>query len=481
MRWEIAWSDFFRVMVPLFSAQLFLMVLAYFTLVRRQMKREYPFYVAFILSFVLYLCGPILRSLPLNIPAYLWLYVRSFFLFGVGFPALLVALSIQSGLKISRKKGIAPFVVGGLWVLGFLILCDQFYAELGVLKQAGLIFDVTKTMLRFFQIGGVVMLLIIPCIGLLIRRTAHKKPRPFIYGALYFGLFMAYGIAAENFQVFYAGSSFCALAWAWAVFCDIRELNRKQEQHHEHQKTLAAAQYASGSAVGEISVSEIYPVQFDESYPFADREILLELIRTDRIDLIKPATEKLLAELHHFCGGTLALYKARVRELLFLLVDAAVFADGNPTELIPRLEEKGRRIDRCADRIEISELICAEAVALAKIIADSRDEPSDMLVLRAQSFMNENYQQDCGIDEIAAKLNVSRSGLTKAFRKSTGQTVNQYLTEIRMEKAKRMLLSKSVTETAFAVGFNNSNYFSTVFKKQTGQTPKQFHNSFKAE
>lgn len=475
--WTIAWNDFVRAIVPLFSAQLFLTVLVYFTLVRRQMKREYPFYALFILSFAVYLCGPVSRSLPLEIPMHVWLAGRSMLLFGVGIPALLVALGMQSGLPMPRSAVVIPFAVGGVWSLVFWVLCDQFFAGAGGLNHLGLAFEVGRISVRMFQIVGILMMLVAPCLYLLVRRTEYKRPRPFIYGALYFGLFMAYGITAQNFEAFYAGSSVSALTWAWAVFRDLREMNRKLEQHREYQKTLAAAQYASGSASGGITVAEMYPLQLDAAYPFQEREMLLDLLRANRTEPIGPAVQKLLAELEQFCRGNRALYKARVREVLFVLVDAAVFAGGRPSELIPRLEEKGRRIDASQAPDEITALMTGEALALARVIAESRDEPVDSLVERTQSFINAHYSQECGIDEIAGQLHVSRSSLTKAFKRATGQTVNQYLTGIRIEQAKRLLLSKSVTETAFEVGFNNSNYFSTVFKKKTGVTPKQFQSS----
>ena len=75
---------------------------------------------------------------------------------------------------------------------------------------------------------------------------------------------------------------------------------------------------------------------------------------------------------------------------------------------------------------------------------------------------------------LVSHLNVSRSFLMSAFKQSEGMTVNQYLTQLRIERAKLLLATKSVTETAFEVGYNNSNYFSTVFKKATDTTPTQY-------
>ncbi|WP_143873175.1 helix-turn-helix domain-containing protein [Catenovulum sediminis] len=56
-------------------------------------------------------------------------------------------------------------------------------------------------------------------------------------------------------------------------------------------------------------------------------------------------------------------------------------------------------------------------------------------------------------------------------------SINQYLIDVRINKSKDLLITMSVTETAFEVGFNNSAYFSTVFKKQTGKTPKEYQQS----
>lgn len=466
--------------MPLFSAQFFLTVLAYFTLVRKQMRREYPFYAVFILTFVLYLCGPIMRSLPLQIPKVVWLAVRSVCLFGAGIPALLVALGIQSGLSITRKSVVVPFGVGWLWSLFFLILCDYSFLEPSVLARAGITVHFHAAWLHYWQVAGVMLMLVVPCLYLMVQGRERTQPRPFICGALYFGLFMAYGIIFQNFEAFYAGSGVSALTWAWAVSRDLREMNRKLEQYHVHQKTLATAQFASGRA-GEISVAEIYPAALDETYPFEARQNLVEMVAAGRTDLIADALDVLLAELDQFCRGNTEWYKARVREVLFLLVDGAVFAGGSPAELIPRLEASGLQIEAAGDLSEIRELVGRESMGIARIISENQTQPVDVLVSQAQQFIRSQYAQDCGIDEIAAKLHVSRSSLTKSFKRATGQTVNQYLTGIRIDQAKRLLRLKSVTEAAFEVGFNNSNYFSTVFKKQTGQTPKQFQKGIKPE
>ena len=95
-------------------------------------------------------------------------------------------------------------------------------------------------------------------------------------------------------------------------------------------------------------------------------------------------------------------------------------------------------------------------------------------VNRAIRYMNSNYMQPISIKEIAFNLNMSESSLCQYFKKVTGITPNQYLTKIKLEKAKEMLKSNSVTETAFNLGYLNISYFIMIFKKVYGLTPKQY-------
>ena len=95
-------------------------------------------------------------------------------------------------------------------------------------------------------------------------------------------------------------------------------------------------------------------------------------------------------------------------------------------------------------------------------------------VNRAIRYMNSNYMQQISIKEIAYNLNMSESSLCQYFKRVTGISPNQYYTKIKLEKAKEMLKSESVTETAFNLGYLNISYFIMIFKKVYGLTPKQY-------
>ena len=97
------------------------------------------------------------------------------------------------------------------------------------------------------------------------------------------------------------------------------------------------------------------------------------------------------------------------------------------------------------------------------------------------SYINENYEYDISIEELAEKFGVSSRYLRKCFKEETGISCSQYIASLRIEKAKEMLWSGSetVTEIAARAGFNSSQYFCRVFQQYTGMTPLEYRNMWK--
>ncbi|MCY1251201.1 HTH-type transcriptional activator Btr [compost metagenome] len=75
---------------------------------------------------------------------------------------------------------------------------------------------------------------------------------------------------------------------------------------------------------------------------------------------------------------------------------------------------------------------------------------------------------------------MSESNFSRLFKKQTGVSFVEYLTQLRMEKAKELLLrpDEKVYEIALAVGYQDSRYFSQIFRKYTGDTPSEYRSRF---
>ncbi len=103
------------------------------------------------------------------------------------------------------------------------------------------------------------------------------------------------------------------------------------------------------------------------------------------------------------------------------------------------------------------------------------------LYLKALQFIYENAAAPITCERLAEELNYSVSYLHHIFRKEGNTSVGAKIAQVRMERAQRLLrgTTMSVTDIAFSIGFEDSNYFSYVFKKHVGCSPLSYRKSFK--
>lgn len=95
------------------------------------------------------------------------------------------------------------------------------------------------------------------------------------------------------------------------------------------------------------------------------------------------------------------------------------------------------------------------------------------------NYIHEHYAEDLTLAELSDKVFISRNHLAIIFKGFTGETFNNYLTRVRIEKARELLLERNmlVYEVAERVGYKNIPYFSTLFKKITGMNPTELINN----
>ncbi|WP_405115651.1 helix-turn-helix domain-containing protein [Paenibacillus sp. FSL K6-1217] len=124
------------------------------------------------------------------------------------------------------------------------------------------------------------------------------------------------------------------------------------------------------------------------------------------------------------------------------------------------------------------------AQALTDKTVDSIKEvlQSEGVVERAKRFIQEHYTQDLSREDVAASVYLTADYLAKVFKNETGQTVKEYLNDCRIRAAKQMLIESpaSIGEIAMDTGFDTLSYFSTVFKKWTGETPAAYRSKHKS-
>jgi len=96
-----------------------------------------------------------------------------------------------------------------------------------------------------------------------------------------------------------------------------------------------------------------------------------------------------------------------------------------------------------------------------------------------QQYIREHSHEDISLDTLAYRVNLSPIYISKMFKEKLGVNYIDYLTECRIEKAKKLLNDpeKSLKEITFEIGYHEPNYFSKVFKKMCGVSPKEYRKT----
>lgn len=95
------------------------------------------------------------------------------------------------------------------------------------------------------------------------------------------------------------------------------------------------------------------------------------------------------------------------------------------------------------------------------------------LIRKARQYILKHIDQPIKTEDLARKLGMNRTYLCTAFKQESGMTVNQYITSVKMQEAKRLLdvTDKTIAEISYYLGFSSQGYFQNTFKKFFGMTP----------
>jgi AraC-like DNA-binding protein/ligand-binding sensor protein len=108
------------------------------------------------------------------------------------------------------------------------------------------------------------------------------------------------------------------------------------------------------------------------------------------------------------------------------------------------------------------------------IVQKENDEPP--VIMRAKEYIQEHQTENLRLGHVAKACNTSTFYFCKMFKKITGINFTDYLSRVRIEKSKNLLLNPNlrVSEIAFEVGFQSLTHFNRVFKKILGQSPTEY-------
>ena len=113
--------------------------------------------------------------------------------------------------------------------------------------------------------------------------------------------------------------------------------------------------------------------------------------------------------------------------------------------------------------------------------ANTDDSADSRRVLKIYEYINLHYKENIRLKDLADLVGMTPSSLSRFFKFRAGKTVSEYIIDIRLGCASRLLVdtTNSITEICYDCGFNNLSNFNRIFKKKKGCTPKEFRENFR--
>lgn len=119
--------------------------------------------------------------------------------------------------------------------------------------------------------------------------------------------------------------------------------------------------------------------------------------------------------------------------------------------------------------------------ALSQLIPSLKQKQISSLVQKAEDYLAEHFEEDLSLEEVSKVVNLSPFYFSRLYKDETGKNFINRLIEIRIDQAKHYLLQTDlpIKDLSARVGYNDSNYFSKLFKKTTGYTPTDYKECFR--
>jgi transcriptional regulator GlxA family with amidase domain len=114
------------------------------------------------------------------------------------------------------------------------------------------------------------------------------------------------------------------------------------------------------------------------------------------------------------------------------------------------------------------------------IVHHDRKDHGDADIIRAQNYMEDNYEKNIAMDEVAKLACLSPRHFKRRFKQATGEPPLTYLQKIRIEAAKKRLETTmdSINEITWQIGYEDSSTFRRLFKKHTDLSPRRYRDKF---
>jgi two-component system, response regulator YesN len=212
-----------------------------------------------------------------------------------------------------------------------------------------------------------------------------------------------------------------------------------------------------------------------ENYPIEEEKHLLHLIKTGDFIRVRVEANTYFDWLSQNCKAYKMDIKTKVFEFI-LQAESDAFSCGVTTYYSRYSDGSFEKITKCTDHNQLKLWFLEKISEVCQIVSMYKQTQSDSVISKAKSYILQHFSNDISLDDVSREVDISPYYFSKLFKEKTGENFIEYLTKIRIEKAKDLLNNKnlSIKEICLNVGYGDPNYFSRIFKKHVGATPTEY-------
>jgi len=251
--------------------------------------------------------------------------------------------------------------------------------------------------------------------------------------------------------------------------------------HVSYQEALYAQKYKFFTGKDAL-------IHIDDVEPFSNEVALLPsddvLSLANKLTVgdlvgVKKSVDHLLTNLFSQQNMDPETLKLQILELLTTLARSAINGGAAPKEIFSIHLMYATDLNAVESLTQMKQWLEGVVDHFLARVVENHSEQRLKSIQKAIQFIEKNFSESITLEQVASHVHLSPNYFSSIFKMATGTTLVEYITHLRVEKAKALLmdLNHTVYQIAHEVGYNDSRYFCRVFKTIVGKTPSKYRNS----
>ncbi|MBB2182620.1 response regulator [Lachnospiraceae bacterium MD1] len=253
-----------------------------------------------------------------------------------------------------------------------------------------------------------------------------------------------------------------------------------QKLYDSYQEALSAIQ----NSKGRVAHVKDLPIgcEYEDDYPIDIEKSLYDMIEKGNVEGAKTEASRFYHWMVEHYPDCMMDIKLKVLETV-LFAEQKAFLSGGMTYYFEYRKNYLKTIIDIDNYELLLNWFLDKVMEASRNITLKKKEQVSGTIAKAKLFIKENYHKDISLDDVSRSVDISPYYFSKLFKDEAKVNFIDYLTNIRIEKAKELLLNRdfSIKNICMEIGLRDPNYFSRIFKKQVGLTPTEYRENINSK